>query len=59
MTPSPSRAFVEKTVQGWNSPLRVDLAMFQGATFTICGNPKKVISTDNSTQLTLRFTWQA
>ena len=29
------------------------------AAFTMCGNPNKVFSTDNSPQLTFRFTWPA
>ena len=27
--------------------------------FSMCGNPNKVFSTDNSPQLTFRFTWPA
>ena len=43
-----SRALVEKTSQGWNLLLRKDLAMLHRRPFTICGNPNKVNSTDNS-----------
>ena len=53
-----SAAFVEETVQGWNSPLRVDVAMFQRR-LSLRGNTNNVIFTDKSPQLTFRFTWPA
>ena len=56
---SMGRALIENTTHGWNQLLRVDLAIFQEAAFTMCGNLNKVFSTENSPQLTFRFTWPA
>ena len=54
--PSLSRALDEKIAQEYNLLSREDLAIFQRRSFTECGNPNKLNSTDNSPQLTFRVT---
>ena len=50
-------AIVEKTTQEYN--LTRGFGYVSEATFIMCGNPNKVFPTDNSSQLTFRFTCRA
>ena len=57
--------FISQQGSCWNDRVMVEFTFTRGfghaseAAYTMCGNPNKVFSTDNSPLLTFRFTWPA